>query len=147
MLCLYILFDNHLKFYLNVQLNEYFDATHNFTKEHIMQKITNFIWLAAFAVVGFFGGEELYARTHQEDSTPQPLILAETATPQEPTVWDKTKGVASDVWDGTKEVTSDVWDGTKKVGSDVWAGTKEVGSDIKNGIKGDDSPEADCTKN
>ena len=55
----------------------------------------------------------------------------------DPTVWDKTKDVASDMWDGTKEVTSDVWDGTKEVTSDVWDGTKQVGADIKNGLSGD----------
>lgn len=112
-----------------------------------MQKITNFIWFVALGVAGFFGGEELYAQTHKNDAAPMPIVLAENTSSQDPTVWDKTKDVASDVWDGTKEVTSDVWDGTKKVGSDVWAGTKEVGSDIKNGIKGDDSPNAGCNGN
>ena len=65
--------------------------------------------------------------------------LAFAQNTPEPTVWDKTKDVASDVWDGTKEVTSDVWDGTKKVTSDVWDGTKEVGSDIKDAVTCDES--------
>jgi phage-related minor tail protein len=61
-------------------------------------------------------------------------VSANVSAADDPTVWEKTKDVASDMWDGTKEVTSDVWDGTKEVTSDVWDGTKQVGSDIKNGL-------------
>lgn len=65
------------------------------------------------------------------------IVCTNVFAADDPTVWDKTKDVASDMWDGTKEVTSDVWDGTKEVTSDVWDGTKQVGADIKNGLSGD----------
>ena len=74
------------------------------------------------------------------------LILAVSTNvfaANEPTVWDKTKDVASDMWNGTKEVTSDVWDGTKEVSSDVWDGTKQVGSDIKDGLSDDKEVKAE----
>ena len=106
-------------------------------KENMMKQFRNLIWLGVLAVASFLGGEELYARTHQND-TAEIFVVAQNSDAQDPSMWDKTKGVASDVWDGTKEVSSDVWDGTKKVTSDVWDGTKEVSSDIKEGISGDE---------
>jgi len=101
-----------------------------------MQKTTKLALLAVLAVAGFWGGEELYAKNHQNDTNEPQIIIAENASGG---VWDKTKDVTSDVWSGTKEVASDVWDGTKKVSSDVWDGTKEVGSDIKDGLSNDET--------
>jgi len=99
-----------------------------------MQKTTKYIALALVAIGGFLAGEELYARTHQDDPHQEQILIAENTSDG---IWEGTKNVTSDVWEGTKNVASDVWDGTKKVTSDVWDGTKEVGSDIKEGIEDD----------
>ena len=42
-----------------------------------MQKTTKLALLAVLAVAGFWGGEELYAKNHQNDTNEPQIIIAE----------------------------------------------------------------------